>query len=61
MEEVMDKQVKIKRAMHDRIKALQARVAAADKLAELCRGFNAGPDSQIGRALAAYENSKGDV
>jgi hypothetical protein len=30
----MDKQAKIKRAMHARIKALEARVAAADKLAE---------------------------
>jgi hypothetical protein len=57
----MDKQVKIKRAMHDRIKELEARVSAADKLAEVCRGFSAGPDSQIGRAIAAYENSKGDV
>lgn len=41
-----------------RIEALEARVAAADKLAQLCRSFSVVPDSPLSRTLAAYEATK---
>lgn len=46
------------RALWVEKEALEARVAAADKLAELCNSFRAVLDSPVGQALAAYEATK---